>query len=153
MFRGVSTINMDAKSRVAIPARHRGQISDESNNKLVVTIDTESRCLLLYPFPEWKKIEEKLEALPSFDRRARRIQRLLLGHATEVELDKSGRLILSQTLCDYAGLEKEVALVGQGKKFEIWSAKTWNEETDKWLEEESKSDGGDLPEDLQSISL
>ena len=64
MFRGVSTINMDAKSRVAIPARHRGQISDESNNKLVVTIDTESRCLLLYPFPEWKKIEEKLEALP-----------------------------------------------------------------------------------------
>lgn len=91
MFRGVNKINLDAKGRMALPARYRDQIADCCENQLVVTIDTETRCLLLYPLPEWETIEKKIESLPSFNPAARRIQRLLIGHATDLELDASGR--------------------------------------------------------------
>ncbi|UTW14104.1 division/cell wall cluster transcriptional repressor MraZ [Marinobacterium rhizophilum] len=151
MFRGVNPINLDAKGRMAIPARYRQQIQAGCEGCLVATIDTEERCLLLYPLPEWEQIQQKIEALPSFNPAARRIQRLLIGHATDLEMDGSGRLLLTAPLREYAGLDKKVILLGQGRKFEIWSEDLWNETREQYLKD--VEGGMALPDELQTLSL
>ncbi|MBT8146810.1 MAG: division/cell wall cluster transcriptional repressor MraZ [Gammaproteobacteria bacterium] len=151
MFRGVNTINLDAKGRMAMPARYRDQLQSQCDGHLVATIDTSARCLLLYPLHEWEEIQRKIEALPSFNPTSRRVQRLLIGHATDLELDNSGRILLPQTLRDYAGLQKHIALIGQGKKLELWDLESWTSQREQWLSE-AETDG-EIPEDLQSLSL
>lgn len=151
MFRGVNKINLDAKGRMALPARYREQIADACDNQLIATIDTETRCLLLYPLPEWEVIEQKIEALPSFNPAARRIQRLLIGHATDLELDANGRFLLPLALREYAQMDKKLVLLGQGRKFEIWSEDVWNDARDHYLADAEKT--AVLPEDLQTLSL
>ena len=99
----------------------------------------------------WEEIQKKIEALPSFNPVARRIQRLLIGHATDLELDGSGRVLLPQPLREYAGLEKESVLVGQGKKLELWSKAQWESRRDDYLDMVSQPD--QLPDELQSLSL
>ncbi|MCP4612825.1 MAG: division/cell wall cluster transcriptional repressor MraZ [Planctomycetes bacterium] len=150
MFRGVNQINMDAKGRMAIPARYRDKIAACCDGQLVATIDTEERCLLLYPLEEWEAIQEKIEALPSFNPAARRIQRLLIGHATDIDMDGNGRLLLPAPLRDYAELDKKLVLLGQGQKFEIWSESRWLSTREEYLQD---VDSGELPEDLQNLSL
>ena len=151
MFRGINPINLDAKGRMAIPSRYREQLNVHCAGQMVATIDTETRCLLLYPVHEWEEIQQKIEALPSYDKNARRIQRLLLGHATDIDMDVNGRLLLSAPLRDYAGLDKKIVLLGQGKKFEIWSETLWNQTRDEYLQQ--SNDETELPVDLQSLSL
>lgn len=151
MFRGINPINLDAKGRMSIPSRYREQLSAHCAGQMVLTIDTQTRCLLLYPLDEWEKIQAQIEALPSFDKAARRIQRLLLGHATDVEMDSSGRLLLSASLREYAQLEKKLVLLGQGKKFEIWSEALWNQTRDEYLQDIDSA--AQLPVDLQTLSL
>jgi len=152
MYRGLNAISLDAKGRMIIPTRYRLRLQDTCTGKVVVTIDTEEPCLLMYPLPEWEIIEAKITALSSFNQSTRRIQRLLLGHATELELDGTGRLLLPPPLRQYAHLEKDVMLVGQGKKFEIWSEQRWLENRDKWLAERSDKTG-EVPPELQNLSL
>ncbi|OGT43538.1 MAG: cell division/cell wall cluster transcriptional repressor MraZ [Gammaproteobacteria bacterium RIFCSPHIGHO2_12_FULL_40_19] len=152
MFRGLSSGQIDSKGRITIPANYRTLMVEESSGSLVVTIDTESRCLLLYPFPAWQIIEEKLESLPSFQPSARRIQRLLMGHATELELDRQGRILLPNLLRDYAELDKTVMLVGQGKKIEIWSEPLWEDARVTWLAESMNENHG-VPMELAMLSL
>ena len=151
MFRGISSIVLDAKGRIKLPARYRQLLPTDKALEVVVTIDTESPCLLLYPLQEWELIEEKLQALPSFNPAARRIQRLLIGHATDLELDSNGRILLPALLRDYARIEKEMRVVGQGRKIELWSAREWDEYRTRWIMEEIKP--GDLPDELQSLAL
>ncbi|MFK0572879.1 division/cell wall cluster transcriptional repressor MraZ [Endozoicomonas sp.] len=151
MFRGVNAINLDAKGRLAIPARYRQVLRDRCDGALVATIDTDERCLLIYPLDEWELIQQKIEALPSFHPMTRRIQRLLIGHATDLELDGNGRILIPPLLRDYAGLEKRSILLGQGKKFELWDENCWNECRDQYLKEASESE--DIPVELQSLSL
>ncbi len=151
MFRGVSSINMDGKGRMAFPTRYRERLMEQCDGNLVITIDTEERCLLIYPLPEWEVIEKKIEALPSFNRAARRIQRLLIGHATDLELDGSGRVLLPAPLREYAGLDKKLMLIGQGKKFELWSEEHWDRCRDDYLDEGSDADA--LPEEMMNLSL
>lgn len=145
-------LNLDAKGRMAMPTRYRGIVHERSAGKLVVTVDTDERCLLLYPLPEWEVIERKLDALPSFNPQARRVQRILMGHATDVDMDGNGRILLPPPLRQFAGMEKHVVLIGQGKKFELWDEQHWNESRDAWLEQDSGLDG-ELPAELQSLSL
>ena len=83
--------------------------------RVVLTAHTQDRCVLLYPEPEWEQILPKIEALPSFNKAALRAQRLLIGYATPLELDSAGRLLIPPTLRDYAGLDKNLMLVGLGK--------------------------------------
>ena len=151
MFRGVNQINLDAKGRMAMPARYRDQIDGCCENQMVATIDTEARCLLLYPLPDWEQIEKKIEALPSFNPAARRIQRLLIGHATDLEIDSSGRLLIPAPLRSYAQLDKKLVLLGQGRKFEIWSEELWNETRDDYLS--ITDEAANLPDNLQTLSL
>lgn len=153
MFRGINGINIDSKGRMNMPTRYRERLQVESQNAVVLTIDTEEKCLLVYPQPEWEVIEKKLAALPSFNAAARRIQRLLIGHATEVEIDTQGRILLPTILREYAGLDKKAVLVGQGRKFELWDEAHWHERRAHWLQEESDAKGQDLPDEVKSISL
>lgn len=148
----MNSVHLDAKGRMGIPARYRLRIEQEAKNQLIVTIDTEETCLLLYPLSQWEVIERKIEALPSFNEVARRIQRLLIGHATEVELDTNGRILLPALLREYAKLDKEVMLIGQGKKFEIWAEKEWHDKRGKWLAN-NKKDKGETPSEILSLSL
>ena len=152
MFRGITAINIDAKGRMAIPTRYRTCLSEESDNQMVITIDTEEPCLLLYPFSAWEGVERKIESLPSFNRASRRIQRLLIGHASEVELDANGRLLIPPLLREYAVIEKHVILVGQGKKFEVWSNDLWMKGRDTWLAETFDANAK-MPDELQDVSL
>lgn len=150
MFRGVNPINLDAKGRMALPARYRESVREYSEGRMVVTIDTEDKCLLLYPQPEWDEIQARIDALSSFNKAVRRIQRLLTGHATDLELDANGRMLLPAPLREYAQLDKKIVLLGQGNKFEIWSEELWNSKRDEYLQA-----GGDddVPLELQSLSL
>lgn len=136
MFRGVFVVSLDAKGRLAVPAKYRERLQASCNAQLVLTIDRD-RCLLLYPEPEWVLIEEKLRALPAFDPTARAIQRLYIGNAQEVEMDAQGRILLPQYLRDFAALERRVAIVGQGSKLEIWDEARWHMRTEAALNDES----------------
>ena len=153
MFRGINAVNLDTKGRMAMPTRYRPGLQQLSGGQLVITIDTQATCLLLYPLPEWEIIETKLQTLPSFNQAARRIQRLLIGHATEVEMDSHGRILLPPLLRDYAGLCKKLMLVGQGKKFELWQEEQWQMGRDKWIAEQQSDDDDQLPPEMQSLSL
>ena len=133
-----------------LPARYRERLLEICESQLIVTIDTDQPCLLIYPLPEWELIEEKIEALPSFNPATRRIQRLLIGHATEVEVDANGRMLLSNPLREYAELGKKVVLIGQGKKFELWDEAVWNERMSGWLNESGE---GETPDALLELTL
>lgn len=150
MFRGVNQINLDVKGRMAIPARYREMISVQCAGHLVMTIDTEERCLLLYPIDEWVIIEEKINALPSLNPIARRLQRLIIGHASDLDMDSHGRLLIPSLLRDYAGLDKKTILLGQGRKFEIWNEDNWNTTRDRYLQE---VEAEELPDALLNLSL
>ena len=134
---------------MAIPTRYRERIGQRCDGQLVVTVDKDY-CLLLYPLPDWEDIERKLMRLPSLDRRARRLQRLMVGHATEVEVDGHGRILLSRELREFAGLEKQAVLLGQGNRFELWDEERWNETRDGWL---SDGDDADLSAQLETLTL
>ncbi len=151
MFRGINLVVLDAKGRIKLPARYRQLLPADKEPQFVLTIDTESPCLLLYLLPEWESIEEKLQALPSFNPVARRIQRLLIGHATDLESDNQGRILLPALLRDYARLEKEIMVVGQGRKIELWAASAWNDYRAQWIAETVKPEV--IPDELKNLTL
>jgi len=150
-FRGINNIALDAKGRMAMPARYRERLLESCGGHLVVTVDRD-HCLLVYPLPEWEVIESKLIQLPSLNKQARLLQRLLIGHATELEMDGQGRILLPAMLRDFAGLTKKAVLIGQGKKLEIWDEDIWAESQETWMEA-VQSGEGDLPAALEDLSL
>lgn len=151
MLKGINNISLDAKGRFAVPTRYREELMASCEGKLVVTIDRD-HCLLIYPQPEWQEIERKINKLPNFNKRARSLQRLLVGHATEIDMDGNGRMLLTTPLRKFAGLEKHAVLIGQGNKLELWDETRWEQKRDQWLEE-NDLDGDDLPPELESLSL
>jgi MraZ protein len=151
MFRGVANLNLDVKGRMAMPARYREQLMADCDGQLVVTVDRD-RCLLIYPLPEWENIEQALVRLPSLHPQARKLQRLLIGHATETDFDSQGRILIPTPLRDFASLGKKVVLIGQGHRFELWDEQGWNASRDDWLLE-SSDDELELPEALSSLSF
>lgn len=152
MFRGVNPINLDEKGRLAIPTRYRAELKDCCEHQLVLTVGLD-KCLMLYPLPEWEEIERKLVKLPSLDKRTKRLQRLLIGHATECEMDGQGRVLIAEPLRKFATLEKRVVLIGQGNKFELWDEDLWCRSRDEWVDEEGLDDLSDLSPELGSLSF
>ncbi len=133
-----------------MPTRYREQIQELAQGKLVVTVDRD-QCLLIYPLPEWEQIERKLMSLPTLNPTARRLQRLMVGHATDLPLDGHGRVLLPPELREFAQLARHGMLVGQGNRFELWDEVRWNERRDLWLQNEETAT--DLPSELESLSL
>ena len=129
MFEGATAISLDAKGRLAIPARHRDTLLAAAEGGLVLTAHPH-RCLLLYPSPAWQPIRDQILKASSLDPRAASIKRVLVGNARTETLDSAGRLLVAPELRDYAKLEKTVYLVGMGSHFEIWSEAGWKEQND-----------------------
>lgn len=152
MFRGASALSLDSKGRLALPKRYRPVIDEECGGAMVCTIDHHLPCLLLYPLPEWERIEAKLARLSTLNPNERRLQRLLLGHAAECELDSQGRLLLAPTLRQYANLSSRVMLVGQLNKFEIWDEACWQQQIEQDKQQPLESTG-ELSERLNGLSL
>ena len=152
MFRGANAINLDVKGRVAIPTRYRQSLLDDCDGRLVCTIDTVQSCLLLYPLHEWEEIELKLQKLSTTNPHERRFRRLLLGYAMEGDMDKNGRFHLSTPLRQHAKLNKQIMLVGQLNKFEIWDADVWQQQIEQDIQTEQQGDF-ELTERLQDFSL
>jgi len=142
---------MDAKGRLAMPARQREPLMSECGGRVVVTIDTQSPCLAIYPLPEWERIERDIQGLPALNPAIKRFQRLTLGYASDLELDGNGRMLLPPPLREYAQLEKKLVLVGQGNKLELWSEALWLAEREKALLESGPE--AELPEELMSLTL
>jgi MraZ protein len=148
MFRGTTALSLDAKGRLAVPARHREALQVQGGGRLVLTAHPH-RCLLLYPQPEWEPIQEKIMALPSLDKQASLLQRLLVGFAEDVEMDGAGRVLISPVLREFAGLEKQVMLVGQGSHFEVWSEASWRAQLEEALAQGDRV----LPPELGNLAL
>ncbi|HSH41659.1 MAG TPA: division/cell wall cluster transcriptional repressor MraZ [Arenicellales bacterium] len=151
MFRGITALNLDAKGRLAIPARYRESLLQQCEGQIVITINQDEKCLWMYPLDVWEDIEEKVVKLPSFDKRAQRLKRLLLGHATDCEMDGSGRVLVPPPLREYGELSKRVMLVGQGNKFEIWDEALWHAQTEAALAQEP--DESPMPVEMETLAL
>ncbi|EPT8873215.1 division/cell wall cluster transcriptional repressor MraZ [Cronobacter dublinensis] len=152
MFRGATLVTLDSKGRLSVPTRYRDLLNDASSGQMVCTIDIHHPCLLLYTLPEWVIIEQKLSRLSSMNPAERRVQRLLLGHASECQMDSAGRLLLAPVLRQHAGLIKQVMLVGQFNKFELWDEETWHQQVREDIDAEQSSSEV-LSERLQDLSL
>src|SRR5450432_541838 len=150
MFRGANKLTLDVKGRLVMPTRYRERLQERCGGKLVVTVDKD-QCLLIYPLPEWEQIERKLMALPSLNATARRLQRLMVGHATDLPLDGHGRVLLPPELREFARLGRHGMLIGQGNRFELWDEVRWNERRDLWLNNEETAT--DLPSELEQLSI
>ena len=151
MFRGATRITLDAKGRLAFPARYRERLAERCEGRLICTVDPD-HCLLIYPLPDWEEIERKLMRLPSMNRKARRLQRMMVGHASDLEVDGHGRVLIPRELREFAALDRQVILIGQGNKFELWDEARWNERRDSWLADDAE-DAGALPAEFDSLSF
>ncbi len=147
MFSGSHEITMDAKGRVAIPAKVRESLVSGENGGLVVTASHLDRCLMLFPQDNWEQTQTRIEALPSLNKHTRRLKRLMIGYATPMQVDGNGRILLPPPLRTYAGLEKKLMLVGQLGYLELWNE-------DRWIQEavsDFDADDGDLPEGMVDL--
>lgn len=151
MFRGSSAINLDAKGRLAMPSRYRDELIERCEGQMVITIDLADPCLCIYPLPDWEKVEEQLSQMPSLRAQTRQLNRLLIGSAVDLELDNSGRLLIPVRLREQAQLTKQVMLVGQLNKFQLWDENKWNELLSADLEDIKHPDH--LPEELMNLVL
>lgn len=133
MFRGEYSLSLDAKGRLTIPSRYRDRLVEACGGKLIVTISLLERCLVVYPYPRWQRIEDELKDLPALDRQAQTINHLLIGHAVDCDMDGNGRVLLTQALRNFAELDKRIMMVGQVDKFELWDEEHWVLRRDEYL--------------------
>ncbi|MBV2134411.1 division/cell wall cluster transcriptional repressor MraZ [Pseudomonas sp. MAP12] len=151
MFRGASAITLDAKGRLTMPSRYRDELMARCAGQLIVTIDAVDSCLSVYPLPEWELIEAKLRELPSLREENRRLQRLLIGNAVDLELDAAGRFLVPPRLRDHAGLDRRAVLVGQLNKFQLWDESGWDARCAADLQ--AIKEPGGLPDELRNLTL
>ena len=147
MFQGAAALSLDAKGRLAIPARHRDALVPDGA-PLVVTAHPH-KCLLVYPQAVWEPIRAQVAAMPGLDPAAAALKRLLIGFAQEEELDGAGRVLIAPSSRQWAGLDKQVWLVGQGTHFELWSDAGWQKQQEAML----ALSGIALPAGFESLAL
>ncbi len=148
MLRGTSKLTVDAKGRLSLPARYKSLFGDDEQHIFVITVDKE-RCLLIYPLRNWELVEKRIENIPNLNPEIRQYQRLILGYAHEVEIDKNNRILISKELRDFATISKKVVLTGQGRKFELWDDALWDQKMNNWLEKSVN----EIPEDLKNLTI
>lgn len=152
MFRGFNKISVDSKGRLAVPSRYRELISVQAENSLIITLNPLDRSLWLYPLPEWELIEDKLATLSDFEKQSRRTKQMMRGYASDCQLDGQGRILIPRELRTHAEINKQVVILGQGNKFEIWNEVVWKAQRDEWLTSVG-DDSLTTPESLQELSL
>ena len=144
---GFNTISLDVKGRISLPARYREDLKLKKLSKVVITKDPQYPSLKLYPEDEWEHISDKLQSLQGLDPIVRNIQWTILGNAYETEIDVNGRMLIRvpSDLQEYAEItgQKQIALVGMGKKFEIWNINSW----------EMRQTGGSLSTEILDVVL
>ncbi|MFC7392452.1 division/cell wall cluster transcriptional repressor MraZ [Scopulibacillus cellulosilyticus] len=143
MFMGEYQHNIDDKGRLIIPSKFR----EELGSSFVLTRGLD-QCVFGYPLDEWKQIEQKLKALPFTKKDARAFTRFFFSGASECQLDKQGRVTITQPLRDYAKLEKDCAIIGVSNRIEIWSKSNWDS-----YYEESEASFGEISESLLDFDL
>lgn len=148
MFSGATSVSLDSKGRLAIPTRYREKMLEG----MVCTIGLYDPCLMLYPMEEWVLIEQKLAKLSTMNEVERRIVRLLLGHASECVMDNSGRILIVNSLRQYAQLDKNIMFVGQSNKFEIWDEARWHQQIEDDIAIIS-NDFTNLSENLKNLTI
>lgn len=129
MITGFHKINLDAKGRLALPTAHRSLLQEECQNKLVVTISLRDPCLVLYPLHAFKEVERQLMQLSSTDRLELTIKQMILAHASHVEVDGSGRVLVPAGLREHAKLQKHLSVYWEGNKYCIWDNEHWLKHT------------------------
>ena len=142
MFQGASSINLDAKGRMSVPAKHRDALASQCEGRLTLTRHPHG-CLLLFPRPVWENHREQIAAWPMS---ARAWQRIFLGNACDVELDSAGRILIAPELRDAVGMVRDVMMLGMGSHFEIWDAA-------KLAENEAQAVASGMPDVLADFSF
>ncbi len=143
MFMGEYQHTIDTKGRLIIPSKFREDLADG----FVLTRGLDN-CLFGYPMNEWKKLEEKLKALPVTKKDARAFTRFFFSGATEVELDKQGRVNIPSSLLGYAKISKDCMVIGVSGRFEIWSEENW-----QTYYEESEESFNDIAENIMDFDF
>ena len=145
MFIGEYHHTIDEKGRIIIPVKFR----EELGNNFIITRGIEN-CLFVYSEENWAKITNKLNSLPFTKKDARTFNRFFMSGATDVELDKQGRVNISKPLIDYASLLKDCVIIGTGDRLEVWSQESWESFFDS-----TKDSMSDIAENLfnESVNL
>ena len=146
MFRGRKQLSLDAKGRLTMPAKYRDRLQESCDGELVITIDR-SKCLLIYPLPEWEEVEAKLAKLSSTRPEVRRFTRFITHNAEEVEMDKQGRFVIPPHLREYANLDRQVVLAGHVNKLELWDQGSYDAEALDWPDEM------EMPDEVANLSF
>jgi MraZ protein len=133
MFRGRYEHTIDSKGRISIPSRFREILSEKYDDRLVIT--NFDQCLVAFPYEEWSALEQKVTSLSLLKKEVKTFLRFFYSSAMDCSIDKQGRLLIPPTLRDYAVLQKDVVLVGEGKKIEIWAKEKWNDVVKKAQED------------------
>lgn len=142
MFQGASSLILDGKGRLSVPTRHRDVLVASASGQLTVTKHPHG-CLMIFPRPEWDKFRERIASLPMS---AQWWKRIFLGNAMELELDSTGRVLISPELREGAGVTKAAVLLGMGNHFELWDKATYESL-------ESKAMQGDMPDVFREFSF
>ena len=142
MFQGASSLSLDAKGRLSVPTRHRDVLTATAGGQLTITKHPHG-CLMLFPRPEWEKFRDRVAELPMS---AQWWKRIFLGNAMDVELDSTGRVLVSPELREGASIQRETVLLGMGRYFELWDKATYDAQ-------EAKAMQGDMPEVFKDFSF
>ncbi len=142
MFQGASNLSLDAKGRLSVPTRHRDVLSATAAGQLTITKHPHG-CLMVFPRPEWEKFRERIAALPM---QAQWWKRIFLGNAMDVDMDGTGRVLISPELRSALGIQKEVVLLGMGGHFELWDAATY-------AAQEAEAMKGEMPDVFKDFSF
>jgi MraZ protein len=142
VFQGASSLSLDAKGRLSVPTRHRDVLSATAGSQLTITKHPHG-CLMVFPRPEWEKFRERIAALPMS---AQWWKRVFLGNAMDVDMDGTGRVLISPELRAAAGITRDALLLGMGNHFELWDKATYDAK-------EAEATQGEMPDVFQDFSF
>jgi MraZ protein len=142
VFQGASSLNLDAKGRLSVPTRHRDVLLATASGQLTITKHPDG-CLMVFPRPEWEKFSERIAALPMS---AQWWKRIFLGNAMDVEMDATGRVLVSPELREAAGITRDTMLLGMGQHFELW-------DKSRYEAQEAQAMQGEMPEVFKDFSF
>ena len=142
VFQGASFLALDAKGRLSVPVRHREALGAINSGQFTITKHPHG-CLMIFPFAEWEKFRERIASLPM---QAQWWKRIFLGNAMEVEMDATGRVLVSPELRKAAGISKDAVLLGMGGYFELWDAPTY-------AAQEAEQMKGEMPDVFKDFSF